>query len=464
MAKKTPGKQFAGFQDPAARKQPPSLQLAGLLSHWEWETHPEYVWGGGGEGFAADPVKAFQQAMADLKSQLAGDPLGPYELEENVEPNSVTLLLYNQRDQLVAYIRVDRSTVEDQAVLAGARAGGPAEANPDWSRWKSEAKRRGKRARKRARRGAEYGYKHAKRGAERGAKETARAARYSADMATWKAKEQQAAHRARNLAKCASALGYGDHPPALGGETIRSARAAVSRVRRQRPQFANYNPRALENWAKAAQIAIQLGVPIVKKVGTRRWDILMSMTVEERTDWLLNTARKTSWLGGPAGRLSFGVWPDKLQRRVFRAVAEAMVRPDVQAATLKAAKLGGAAAQAKYGTAQTAALSRQIAAANPPVIDEPRDLREQISWRVVSEGSRPDLEEEIFWRGPTKQPFLALWAQGWRKYKARHPWGERVMVLHFWMSPGGQRDHIKIKNSPLDQGAVPLKNPRKGRR
>ena len=96
---------------------------------------------------------------------------------------------------------------------------------------------------------------------------------------------------------------------------------------------------------------------------------------------------------------------------------------------------------------------------NSSIVDSPRDLREQISWRAVQEGTRPDLEEEISWRGPTKQPFLSLWERGWRKYKARHPWGERVMVLHFWMSPEGEREHIKIKNSPLDQGAVPLKNP-----
>ena len=95
------------------------------------------------------------------------------------------------------------------------------------------------------------------------------------------------------------------------------------------------------------------------------------------------------------------------------------------------------------------------------LVEAPRDLREQVSWRVVQEGLQPDLEEEISWRGPTKEPFLSLWSQGWRKYKARHVWGGRVMVLHFWMSPYGARDHIKIKNSPLDQGAVPLRNPRR---
>ena len=93
-------------------------------------------------------------------------------------------------------------------------------------------------------------------------------------------------------------------------------------------------------------------------------------------------------------------------------------------------------------------------------LETPRDLREQISWRAVEEGSRPDLEEEIQWRGPTKQPFLSLWADGWRKHKARHDWSGLPLVIHFWMSPSGERKWLKIKDSPLERGAVPLKNPR----
>ena len=91
-------------------------------------------------------------------------------------------------------------------------------------------------------------------------------------------------------------------------------------------------------------------------------------------------------------------------------------------------------------------------------LETPRDLREQISWRTVAEGSRPDLEEEIEWRGPTKEPFLSLWDDGWRKYKARHDWAEGPMIIHFWMGPDGSRDFLKIKDSPLERGAVPLKN------
>jgi hypothetical protein len=96
----------------------------------------------------------------------------------------------------------------------------------------------------------------------------------------------------------------------------------------------------------------------------------------------------------------------------------------------------------------------------PAMVEAPRDLREQVSWNVVQDGSRPDLEEEIQWRGPTKEPFLTMWEQGWRKYKARHDWESGPMVIHFWQSPAGDRAYLKIKNSPLDQGAVPLRNPR----
>jgi len=92
-------------------------------------------------------------------------------------------------------------------------------------------------------------------------------------------------------------------------------------------------------------------------------------------------------------------------------------------------------------------------------VEEPRDLREQVSWRAVIEGTRPDLETELTWRGPTKEPFLSMWADGWRKFKARHDWSGRPLVIHFWQSPSGERSHLKIKDSPLERGAVPLKNP-----
>jgi hypothetical protein len=92
-------------------------------------------------------------------------------------------------------------------------------------------------------------------------------------------------------------------------------------------------------------------------------------------------------------------------------------------------------------------------------IEEARDLREQISWRTVLEGSLPDAEVELKWRGPTREPFLSMWEEGWRKYKARHQWGDHVLVIHFWQSPEGERAHLKIKRSPLDEGARPLRNP-----
>jgi len=155
--------------------------------------------------------------------------------------------------------------------------------------------------------------------------------------------------------------GYDHASPEYPGEPRKSKK---SRKARRKGKRAKANPQARENWqAQAAQLAIQFGVPIAKKIGAKRWGILMAMSVDERTDWLLNTAKMTSWLGGPAGRIGFGVWPDKIQRKVFRAVSEAMTDPQVQQATLEAAKLGGSVAQAKYGKA----------AANPaPMVWEER--------------------------------------------------------------------------------------------
>ena len=122
------------------------------------------------------------------------------------------------------------------------------------------------------------------------------------------------------------------------------------------------NPQAKPNWAAAVgRIALQLAIPIATNVGQRRWGILMAMSVEERADWMLNTAKKTSWLGGPAGRIGFGVWPDKIQRKVFLEVAEAMTDPKVQQAALQAAGAG------------KAVYSSQKAAANPaPMVWEER--------------------------------------------------------------------------------------------
>ena len=78
-------------------------------------------------------------------------------------------------------------------------------------------------------------------------------------------------------------------------------------------------------------------------------------------------------------------------------------------------------------------------------IETPRNLREQISWGVVASGEMPEVETELKWKGPTKEPFLSLWSEGWRKHKARHQWTDTVVVIHFWQSPTGCRRHLKIK-------------------
>jgi hypothetical protein len=112
------------------------------------------------------------------------------------------------------------------------------------------------------------------------------------------------------------------------------------------------NPRARENWAgAAAKIAIQLALPIAKELGVQQWQALMRMGDQERADWLFNTAKKASWLGGPAGRIGFGSWPDAAQKSMFRRVAVAMKSPEVQQAALKAAQDGAGVARGVSGKA-----------------------------------------------------------------------------------------------------------------
>ncbi len=79
----------------------------------------------------------------------------------------------------------------------------------------------------------------------------------------------------------------------------------------------------------------------------------------------------------------------------------------------------------------------------------PKNLREQIAWAIVASGEMPEVESLIFWKGPTKEPFLSLWSEGWRKYRARHQWLTTVVVIHFWKSPAGERRHLKIKKGAL---------------
>jgi hypothetical protein len=80
-------------------------------------------------------------------------------------------------------------------------------------------------------------------------------------------------------------------------------------------------------------------------------------------------------------------------------------------------------------------------------------MREQLFWQAVERGGlnlRPELEEKLVeWRGPTKEPFLGLWSRGWRKFQAVHRLRDGCMTIHFWMSPGGVRAHLKFTTPPV---------------
>lgn len=81
-------------------------------------------------------------------------------------------------------------------------------------------------------------------------------------------------------------------------------------------------------------------------------------------------------------------------------------------------------------------------------VEAPRNLIEQMAWEAVEQGNvAPRDESEVDWRGPTREPFLSLWARGWRKWKARFETSAgRVVVIHFWRAPDGERRYLKIKS------------------
>ena len=114
---------------------------------------------------------------------------------------------------------------------------------------------------------------------------------------------------------------------------------------RQARRQARGNP-----WALVGRIALQLAIPIAQNVSQRTWKRLMAMSVEERADWIQATALKTSWLGGPFGRIMAGVgrrFGKGARRKVALWAAEAMTDPEVQQAALQAAEAGAAAYQAE---------------------------------------------------------------------------------------------------------------------
>ena len=130
-------------------------------------------------------------------------------------------------------------------------------------------------------------------------------------------------------------------------EADKKARAELAPFAQGTPEIriASDNP-----WALVGRIALQLAIPIAQNVSQRTWKRLMAMSVEERADWIQATALKTSWLGGPFGRIMAGVgrrFGKGARRKVALWAAEAMTDPKVQQAALQAAEAGAAAYQAE---------------------------------------------------------------------------------------------------------------------
>lgn len=97
--------------------------------------------------------------------------------------------------------------------------------------------------------------------------------------------------------------------------------------------------------------------------------------------------------------------------------------------------------------------------------EEARDLREALVLEeaLVAETS-PILQKTADRKGlepfrATKEPFLSLHTAGWRKHEIRCRWASGlVFSVHLWVSPEGERRHLKIVDSPLDSsGYIPLR-------
>jgi hypothetical protein len=79
------------------------------------------------------------------------------------------------------------------------------------------------------------------------------------------------------------------------------------------------------------------------------------------------------------------------------------------------------------------------------------DMPEALSLRMVANGATVAVESPVEWKGATMEPFLTMERAGWRKHRARVEWNvgtrhARVVEIHFWLSPTGERAYLKIKD------------------
>jgi hypothetical protein len=72
--------------------------------------------------------------------------------------------------------------------------------------------------------------------------------------------------------------------------------------------------------------------------------------------------------------------------------------------------------------------------------DYPLNMREKLVYELVMSGEAPENEKLVAFSRVTKEPFIRLYKQGWRKWQHRHvSKAGRLTVVNFWMNKRGER-------------------------
>lgn len=72
--------------------------------------------------------------------------------------------------------------------------------------------------------------------------------------------------------------------------------------------------------------------------------------------------------------------------------------------------------------------------------DKPKNLREKLVYEIVMSGEMPENEKQVKFSRVTKEPFITLYKNGWRKWQHKHvSKSGKLTVVNFWKSKRGER-------------------------